>query len=132
MAVSISHIGVAVSDLDAATAAFKILLDDDVECIEEVADQKVRTAIFGVGESRIELLIGTADDSPIAKYLEKKGAGIHHVCLVVDDLTAELQRLKTAGIRLIDETPRQGAEGKLIAFVHPKSTAGILVELQQK
>lgn len=131
MSVRLAHVGVAVNDLDEAIRAFSVILGKEPDGIEEVADQKVRTAIFGTGQSSLEFLIGTAPDSPIARYIEKRGAGIHHVCLKVDDLPAELKRLKAAGIRLIDETPREGAEGALIAFLHPKSTAGILVELQQ-
>ncbi|MCP4569445.1 MAG: methylmalonyl-CoA epimerase [FCB group bacterium] len=127
----IAHVGVAVVNMDEAVRAFSILLDKEPDSFEDVADQKVKTAIYQTGESSLEFLIGTAPDSPITKYLEKRGTGIHHVCLRVDDLSAELMRLKEAGIRLIDEKPRAGAEGMLVAFVHPKSTAGILIELQQ-
>jgi len=128
----LSHIGIAVSDLNRAADVFALILNRDPDGYEEVADQKIKTAIFAAGESRLELLEGTSDDSPISKFLEKRGPGIHHLALEVDDIEAELARLKAAGIRLIDEKPRKGAEGALIAFIHPKDTAGILVELQQK
>ncbi|MOA52332.1 Glyoxalase/Bleomycin resistance protein/Dioxygenase superfamily protein [compost metagenome] len=100
--------------------------------IEEVEDQKVRTAVFPVGESRIELLEPTSPDSPVAKFLEKRGEGIHHVALGVQDVAAALARLKAEGARLIDEAPRKGAGGAMIAFVHPKSTGGVLLELCQR
>jgi methylmalonyl-CoA/ethylmalonyl-CoA epimerase len=128
----LAHIGIAVNSLDDAVPAFDAVMGRGPECFEEVAEQKVKTAIYGAGEARVELLEGTAPDSPISKYLEKKGPGIHHLCLRVDDLETELARLKAAGVRLIDETPRTGAEGMLVAFIHPKSTAGILIELNQK
>ncbi len=127
----ISHVGVAVDDLAQAISALAIIFDHPPDKLESVTDQKIKAALFSAGQSQIELLAGTDDDSPISKYISKKGNGIHHLCLIVDNLEEELKRLKVAGIRLIDETPRQGVEGKLIAFIHPKSTAGILIELQQ-
>ncbi len=131
MSVKLSHVGIAIENLADAVEAFSVLFDRRPDSREEVADQKVQTAIFAAGDSRVELLEATAPDSPIAKFIDKRGPGIHHIALQVDDIAAELRRLKSAGIRLIDETPRQGAEGALIAFIHPGSTAGILVELQQ-
>ncbi|MCK5125900.1 MAG: methylmalonyl-CoA epimerase [candidate division Zixibacteria bacterium] len=128
----LAHIGIAVPKLADAVPVFEIILGKGPDCYEEVTEQKVKTAIFGTGESRVELLEGTADDSPISKYIAKKGSGIHHLCIQVEDLEAELRRLKEAGLRLIDEVPRKGAEGMLVAFIHPKSTAGILVELNQQ
>ncbi len=132
MSKKLAHIGIAVKSLTESVPAFEILFGKEPDCYEEVKEQKVKTAIFGAGESRVEILEGTADDSPISKYVAKKGPGIHHMCINVDDIEAELKRLKEAGIRLIDEKPRIGAEGMLVAFLHPKSTAGILVELNQK
>lgn len=126
----IDHIGVAVPDLEKAAAIFKILGLHAHEP-EEVSDQKVFTQSFQVGDSEIELLKPTADDSPIAKYLEKKGAGIHHVAIRVKDIESEIELLKAKGIIMIDEKPRPGAGDKMIAFIHPKSTGGILIELTQ-
>lgn len=131
MAVKLSHVGVAIENMAEAVEAFSIIFSRQPDSREEVADQKVQTAIFAAGESRVELLEATASESPIAKFIEKRGPGIHHIALQVDDIAAELRRLKAAGIRLIDETPRKGAEGALIAFIHPESTAGILIELQE-
>jgi len=128
----LSHIGIAVSSLQDAVEAFSLIFGDQPDAYDEVADQKIKTAIFAAGDSRVELLEATSADSPIAKFLDKRGPGIHHMAVEVDDLVGELARLKKAGVRLIDETPRVGAEGALIAFIHPKSTAGILIELQQK
>jgi methylmalonyl-CoA/ethylmalonyl-CoA epimerase len=132
MAKKIAHIGVAVSDLSDAVKVFATILGQDPDGLVEVFDQKVRVANFTIGDNRIELLEGTAKVSSISKYLEKHGPGIHHVAVQVDDIEKELDRLKKAGIRLIDETPRIGAGGLRIAFLHPKSTAGILIELQER
>jgi methylmalonyl-CoA/ethylmalonyl-CoA epimerase len=128
----LSHIGIAVANLKEAVEVFSTVLGNEPDAFEEVADQKIKTAIFSTGESCVELLEGTTSDSPISKFLEKRGPGIHHMSFEVDDLEQELARLKDEGIRLVDEKPRVGAEGALIAFIHPKSTAGILIELQQK
>lgn len=98
---------------------------------ETVEDQKVRVAMLPIGESRVELLEPTSDDSPISKFLEKRGGGIHHIAVEVDDIEAALARLKAQNMRLIDESPRIGAEGCLVAFVHPSSTNGVLLELVQ-
>jgi methylmalonyl-CoA/ethylmalonyl-CoA epimerase len=132
MAKKLSHIGIAVDNFEMAVAAFSIIFGCEPEAFEDVADQKVKTAVFAAGESRVELLIGTSPDSPIAKYIAKRGPGIHHLAIEVDDIHGELARLKGAGMELIDETPRRGAEDALIAFIHPRSTAGILIELQQR
>ncbi len=127
----IDHLGIAVPNLNEAIALYKNLLGIDPNHIEEVADQKVKAAFFKVGESNLELLEATSEDSPIAKYLEKNRPGIHHLCVEVEDIEAELARLKSQGIKLIDEQPRIGAHHKKVAFVHPKSTNGILLELSQ-
>src|SRR6188508_2643296 len=131
MTVTIDHIGIAVSSLDDALAFYRDALGLDVEAPEEVASQRVRAHFIPVGESAIELLEATADDSPIAKYVAKRGPGIHHITLRVDDIRAALARLKEKGVRLIDESPREGAHGSLVAFIHPASAHGVLVELKQ-
>ncbi len=127
----IDHVGIAVKNLDEAIKVWEGL-GLKVEEIEEVPDQKVRTAIIHVGESRIELLEPTAEDSPIAKFIAKRGEGIHHIALGVDDIEAHLEELKEKGYRLIDEKPRIGAGGAKIAFVHPKAVTGVLLELCQR
>jgi len=127
----IDHVGIAVRSLDEAIKVWEGL-GLKVEEIEEVPDQKVRTAIIHVGESRIELLEPTAEDSPIAKFIAKRGEGIHHIALGVDDIEGHLEKLKEAGYRLIDEKPRIGAGGAKIAFVHPKAVTGVLLELCQR
>jgi methylmalonyl-CoA/ethylmalonyl-CoA epimerase len=128
---TLDHIGIAVSDLGQALAFYRDALGLEVEAPEEVASQHVRAHFVPVGESTLELLEPTSPDSPIAKYVEKRGPGIHHIALRVDDVRAALERLKARGIRLIDNEPRIGAEGALIAFVHPAGTHGVLVELKQ-
>ena len=127
----IDHLGIAVPDLDEAIARYEVLLGAPCEHIEVVEDQKVRTAFFTVGESHFELLEPTDPASPIAKYLEKRRGGIHHVCVEVTDVAAVLAHYKAQGLRVIDEAPRLGAGDKLIAFVHPASTGGVLLELSQ-
>jgi len=129
---TLDHIGIAVSDLSQALAFYRDALGLEVEPPEEVASQRVRAYFVPVGEATLELLEPTAPDSPIAKFVEKRGPGVHHVTLRVDDIREALARLKARGIRLIDESPRAGAEGALIAFVHPASTHGVLVELKQR
>ncbi len=128
----ISHIAIAVQDLDAAKKSFEVLLGTKVQTIEEVQDQKVKIGMIPVGESRLELAGPTDDTSTIAKFIQKRGEGIHHICFEVADIKAELSRLKTAGFQLIDELPRLGADGHEIAFIHPRSTGGVLVELSEK
>lgn len=129
----VDHVAIAVPDLQKAIDLYKSLLGKDPEHIEEVEDQKVRAAFFGVGETNLELLFPTAPDSPISNFLEKKQGrgGLHHICLEVSGLEDHLEQLKKQGVRLIDETPRIGAHGKRIAFVHPKSTGGVLIELSE-
>jgi methylmalonyl-CoA/ethylmalonyl-CoA epimerase len=125
----LDHVGIAVPDLDAAIAAFTTLFGTGPSSIEEVPDQRVRTAFFTAGPTNLELLVPTSSDSPIAGFLAKRGAGIHHLCFEVPDLERALAEYKAQGLRLIDETPRIGAHGKRIAFLHPKSTGGVLIEL---
>jgi len=127
----IDHIGIAVSDLDAAVQLYRTLFGRGPDSLEDVEDQKVRTAFFEAGESSVELLAPTADDSPIAKFLARRGDGIHHVCFTVPDLERALTDLRQQGVRLIDATPRTGTHGKRIAFLHPKSTGGVLIELSE-
>jgi methylmalonyl-CoA/ethylmalonyl-CoA epimerase len=126
----IEHIGIAVKDLNAAISYYEQLLEQKCYSIEEVADQKVRTAFFKVGDTKIELLEPTADDSPIAKYLEKNPhGGVHHVAFCVNGVQKALDEAAEKGIQLIDKAPRKGAEGLNIGFLHPKSTFGVLTEL---
>ena len=131
MRATIDHIGIAVGDLGEALKFYRDALGLEVEAPEEVASQRVRAHFIPTGESAIELLEATADDSPIAKYVAKRGPGIHHLTLRVDDIVAVLARLKEKGVRLIDDAPRPGAHGSLVAFIHPASTHGVLVELKQ-
>jgi len=127
----IDHVGIAVKNLEEAMKVWEGL-GLKVDEVEEVPDQKVRTAIIHVGESRIELLEPTAEDSPIAKFIAKRGEGIHHIALGVDNIEEHLEKLKEEGYRLIDEKPRIGAGGAKIAFVHPKAVTGVLLELCQR
>ncbi|MFQ6008914.1 MAG: methylmalonyl-CoA epimerase [Candidatus Zixiibacteriota bacterium] len=134
----VSHIGIAVADLEQAISRYRMLTGQNEPLIEEVPDQKVRVAMFSgntkvtsVKESRIELVAATAPDSPIARFIAKRGEGLHHICIYVDDIEEKLSELKTAGVRLIDKTPRMGAEGRKIAFVHPAGMNGVLIELSE-
>jgi len=127
----INHIGIAVKSLEASIPFYRDQLGMSFEGTEEVVEQKVKVAFFQIGESRIELLEPTTDDSPIAKFLEKKGEGVHHMAYEVDDVGIALAEMKEQGVRLIDETPRLGAHNSLIAFLHPKSTGGVLTEICQ-
>jgi len=127
----LDHIGIAVRDLGAALAFYRDALGLEVEALEEVGSEHVRAQFVGVGESSLELLEATAPDSPIAKWIEKRGPGLHHITLRVEDIAAALAELKGRGAKLIDEQPRPGAEGALVAFVHPSSAHGVLVELKQ-
>ena len=127
----IEHVALAVKDVDTPSNLFGSLLGIEHTSSEEITDQKVNTHIFDTTEGKIELLDALSDDSPISKFLENRGEGIHHIAFKVDKLQAALHYLKSNGITLIDETPRIGAEGLLIAFLHPKSTHGVLVELCQ-
>jgi len=127
----INHLGIATNGIDKALAFWQDALGLENVHTEVVEEQKVRVAMLPIGESRIELLEPTSDDSPISKFLEKRGGGIHHIAVEVDDIEASLQQLKDKGMRLIDETPRVGAENCLVAFVHPSSANGVLLELVQ-
>jgi methylmalonyl-CoA epimerase len=127
----INHLGIATKGIDEALKFWENALGLENVHTETVEDQKVRVAMLPIGESRVELLEPTSDDSPISKFLEKRGGGIHHIAVEVEDIEASLERLKANGARLIDESPRVGAEGCLVAFVHPSSTNGVLLELVQ-
>jgi methylmalonyl-CoA/ethylmalonyl-CoA epimerase len=127
----IAHIGIAVRSLDDALRVYTSALGFAVERIEEVASQKTRVAMLPIGDSCLELLEAMEEDSPVARFIAKRGEGIHHICFVVADIKQEICKLKASGVRMIDETPRPGADGCLVAFVHPSSTGGVLVELSQ-
>jgi methylmalonyl-CoA epimerase len=125
----IEHIGIATRGLDDALGFWRDALGLELQDVEEVAEQGVRVAMLPIGETRVELLEPTSEASPIAKFLEKRGAGIHHIAVRVDDIGATLRQLKEQGLRLIDEVPRRGAGGCLVAFIHPSSANGVLLEL---
>lgn len=127
-ATHIEHIGIAVRNLEDSIRYYEDVLGLKCYTIEEVKDQKVKTAFFKIGQTKIELLETTAPDGPIAKFIEKKGEGIHHLAFAVEGLVESLAEVKSKGIELIDEKPRPGAEGLQIAFLHPKSTRGVLTE----
>jgi len=128
----IEHIGIAVKNLEESVKYYENIFGLKCYAIEEVKDQKVRTAFFKIGETKLELLESTDPDSPIAKFIEKKGEGIHHIAFAVNDLDSSLAEVGGKGIQLIDKQPRKGAEGLDIAFLHPKSTFGVLTELCEK
>lgn len=127
----INHLGIATNGIDEALKFWSDSLGLENVHTETVEEQKVRVAMLPLGESRIELLEPTSDDSPISKFLQKRGGGIHHIAVEVDDIRAALAKLKSQGMRLIDEEPKIGAEGCLVAFVHPAATNGVLLELVQ-
>lgn len=127
----INHLGIATNGIEEALSFWSDALGLENVHTEVVEDQKVRVAMLPLGESRIELLEPTSNDSPISKFLEKRGGGIHHIAVEVRDIKASLARLKDKGMRLIDEEPRIGAEGCLVAFIHPSSANGVLLELVQ-
>ena len=129
---AIEHVAIAVDDAKEPADVFGNLLGIKNTSTEEVADQKVITDIFDTGAGKIELLKATSDDSPISKFLKKRGRGVHHIAFLVDNLSLALDELSDRGVQLIDRAPRVGAEGMLIAFLHPSSTSGVLVELCQK
>jgi methylmalonyl-CoA/ethylmalonyl-CoA epimerase len=131
MKATLDHIGIAVANLKEALAFYRDALGLEIEAPEEVASQRVRAHFIPAGEVALELLEATAEDSPIARYLSKRGPGLHHITLRIDDIRTALQQLKARGVRLIDESPRPGAHGSLVAFIHPSSTHGVLVELKQ-
>lgn len=128
----IEHLGIAVRSLEEAQETYAQLLNSEAYKSETVESEGVKTAFFQVGPNKIELLEPTRADSPIAKFLERKGEGIHHVAYATEDIRAELQRLKEAGYRLLHEEPKKGADHKWVAFVHPKDAHGVLMELCQE
>jgi len=132
MVVKIDHIAIAVQNLEEALRVYKDVLGLELKGEEEVPEQGVRVAFLPVGDTRLELLEPLSPESPVAKFLEKRGEGIHHICLEVEDLEKTLAELASKGIKLIDEKPRLGAHGRKMAFVHPKSLHGVLLELYQK
>ena len=128
----IEHIGIAVSNLEESIRYYEEVLGLTCYAIEEVTDQRVKTAFFKVGDTKIELLESTDREGPIGKFIEKKGVGIHHLAFAVEDIEGALDEVKSKGVRLIDESPRKGAEGLHIGFLHPKSTGGVLTEFCEK
>ena len=131
MKATLDHIGIAVANLEEALRFYRDALGLDIEMPEEVPSQRARAHFIPAGNSALELLEATDEESPIAKYIARRGPGLHHITLRVDDIVAALARLKSRGVRLIDETPRPGAHGSLVAFIHPSSAHGVLVELKQ-
>ena len=127
----LDHVGIAVAHIDEALSFYRDALGLDVASVEDVASQRVRAHFVPTGGTSLELLEGTADDSPITRFVTKRGPGLHHITLKVEDLAAALAELKARGLRLIDETPRPGAEGARVAFIHPSSAHGVLVELKE-
>ena len=128
----IDHVAIAVEDLASAVPVYRDLLGFDYEGEEEIEDQKVRVAILTKGPHRIELVQPSSEDSPISRFLKKRGPGLHHICIEVKDLPEALERFRKAGLALIDETPRPGAHGRRIAFAHPAGLGGVLVELSER
>ena len=128
----IEHLGIAVKDLESANILFEKLLGTPHYKVEEVPTEGVRTSFFKSGPNKIELLEATTEDGPIAKFLSKKGEGVHHVAFAVDNIEEEISRLKKEGFTVLNETPKKGADNKLVAFLHPKTTNGVLVELCQE
>jgi len=128
----IEHIGIAVKDLEAANKTYRAVMGSEHYKTEVVDSEGVSTSFFKIGESKIELLAATNPESPIAKFIDKRGEGIHHIAFYVDDIHAEIERLKEEGFRLLNENPKSGADNKLVAFMHPKDANGVLVELCQE
>jgi len=128
----VEHIGIAVKDLNNSNQLFNALLNQAHYKVEEVESEKVRTSFFKIGNTKIELLESNAEDSPIAKFIEKKGEGIHHIAFEVADISKALKRLKSEGFTIINDEPKKGADNKMVAFLHPKSANGVLVELCQE
>lgn len=131
MFTKINHIGIAVKNLEESMKFYRDQLGFTFNGVDEVASQKVKVAFFKIGETNIELVQATSEDSPIAKYLEKNREGIHHICYEVEDINAALDNLKSKGVKLIDNEPREGAHGTKVAFVHPKASGGVLTEICQ-
>jgi methylmalonyl-CoA/ethylmalonyl-CoA epimerase len=127
----IDHIGIAVRSIEESLSLYTAGLGICPQHVELVPEQKTRVAILRVGEGQLELLESMGEDSLIARFIAKRGEGLHHICFEVDDIVSDLKRLKAAGVRLIDEEPRRGAGGCLIAFIHPESASGVLIELSQ-
>jgi methylmalonyl-CoA/ethylmalonyl-CoA epimerase len=128
----IEHIGIAVSDIERSNALFQALFGESHYKIEEVLSEGVKTSFFKIGPNKIELLEAQSKESPIAKFIEKRGEGIHHIAFAVDDIKKEMQRLEESGFKLLSREPKKGADNKLVAFVHPKSSNGVLIELCQE
>ena len=128
----IEHIGIAVKNIDTSNQIFAKLFGETHYKTEAVESEGVKTSFFKVGENKIELLEATKPDSPIAKFIDKKGEGIHHIAFDVDDIHAEVKRLKQEGFIVLNETPKKGADNKLVVFLHPKTTNGVLIELCQE
>ncbi|SIN68575.1 methylmalonyl-CoA epimerase [Algoriphagus halophilus] len=128
----IEHIGIAVSNLQESNALFARLLGKEHFKTERVEGEGVETSFFQVGETKVELLQATREDSPIAKFIDRKSEGVHHIAFDVEDIHAEVERLKSEGFEILNETPKLGADNKLVVFLHPKSTNGVLVELCQE
>jgi len=129
---NVEHIGIAVKDLSVAERLYAVLLNSEPYKRETVESEQVATSFFKVNQTKIELLEATGPDSAIARFIEKKGEGIHHIAFEVEDIVAEMERLRNAGFALLNEEPKQGADNKLICFVHPKSANGVLIELCQE
>jgi methylmalonyl-CoA/ethylmalonyl-CoA epimerase len=127
----IDHIAIVVEDIDSALSFWRDILGLELDHVEDVPEQKSLVAFLPAGGSEVELVKPTTDDSGVARYLQKRGPGMHHICFEVDDIEKVLAQMKSKGVRLINETPLQGADGKKIAFVHPESTNGVLVELYE-
>jgi methylmalonyl-CoA/ethylmalonyl-CoA epimerase len=128
----IEHIGIAVKDLNSSVDIYQKLLNTDCYKTEQVASEFVNTAFFKTGENKVELLEATGPESAIAKFIEKKGEGIHHIAFLVDDILAEMERLHKEGFVLLSESPKKGADNKMVCFVHPKDTNGVLIEICQE
>ncbi|MFK7813573.1 MAG: methylmalonyl-CoA epimerase [Maribacter sp.] len=128
----IEHIGIAVKNLEASNQLFEKLLGVASYKMEDVLSEGVKTSFFNTGPNKIELLEASNEDSPIAKFIEKKGEGIHHIAFEVDDIVSEIERLKGEGFTILNEIPKKGADNKLVAFIHPKTANGVLVELCQE
>lgn len=128
----IEHIGIAVKDLEKSNKLFAFLFGKEHYKVEEVASEGVKTSFFKSGPNKIELLEATNPNSPIARFLDKKGEGIHHIAFAVDDIKSEIKRLQKEGFTVLNETPKKGADNKLVAFLHPKTTNGVLIELCQE